>query len=40
MGIQGVPFFIIDGKYGLSGAQPAEQIVQTLRTALEAQNAG
>ncbi|HUS17478.1 MAG TPA: DsbA family oxidoreductase [Chloroflexia bacterium] len=30
-GIQGVPFFAIDEKYGLSGAQPAE----TLQAALE-----
>jgi predicted DsbA family dithiol-disulfide isomerase len=24
MGIQGVPFFIVAGKYGVSGAQPPE----------------
>jgi predicted DsbA family dithiol-disulfide isomerase len=24
MGIQGVPFFILLGKYGVSGAQPPE----------------
>ena len=24
MGIQGVPFFILLGKYGISGAQPPE----------------
>jgi predicted DsbA family dithiol-disulfide isomerase len=24
MGIQGVPFFIVMGKYGISGAQPPE----------------
>jgi predicted DsbA family dithiol-disulfide isomerase len=30
-GIQGVPFFVIDGKYGISGAQPA----QTFTAALE-----
>ncbi len=29
-GIRGVPFFVIDGKYGLSGAQEAEQFVQAL----------
>jgi predicted DsbA family dithiol-disulfide isomerase len=40
MGIQGVPFFIIDGKFGLSGAQPSEQIVLAIKKALEAQNAG
>ncbi|HEY1015570.1 MAG TPA: DsbA family oxidoreductase, partial [Herpetosiphonaceae bacterium] len=31
LGIQGVPFFVIDGKYGISGAQPAA----ALREALE-----
>lgn len=30
-GIQGVPFFVIDGKYGVSGAQPAEAFSQILR---------
>lgn len=30
-GIQGVPFFIIDGKYGVSGAQPAEAFAQITR---------
>jgi predicted DsbA family dithiol-disulfide isomerase len=29
-GINGVPFFVIDGKYGLSGAQPPEAFVQAL----------
>ena len=24
LGIRGVPFFVVDGKYGVSGAQPAE----------------
>jgi predicted DsbA family dithiol-disulfide isomerase len=24
LGIRGVPFFVVDGKYGISGAQPAE----------------
>lgn len=39
LGVNGVPFFIIGGKYGLSGAQPAEAIVQVLRqTADEADN--
>ena len=23
-GISGVPFFVVDGKYGISGAQPAD----------------
>ena len=29
-GIQGVPFFVIDGKYGISGAQDAAAFVSTL----------
>ncbi len=29
-GIQGVPFFVIDGKYGVSGAQDAAAFVQVL----------
>jgi predicted DsbA family dithiol-disulfide isomerase len=33
LGINGVPFFIVDGRYGLSGAQPAEAIVEALRRA-------
>ena len=31
-GIQAVPFFVIDGRYGLSGAQPAEAFAQALAT--------
>jgi len=30
-GIQGVPFFVIDGKYGVSGAQPPEAFAQITR---------
>ena len=30
-GIQGVPFFVIDGKYGVSGAQPVEAFTQIAR---------
>jgi predicted DsbA family dithiol-disulfide isomerase len=30
-GINGVPFFVIDGKYGISGAQPAEAFAQIVR---------
>jgi predicted DsbA family dithiol-disulfide isomerase len=30
-GIQGVPFFVIDGKYGVSGAQPADAFSQIVR---------
>lgn len=29
-GIQGVPFFVIDGKYGISGAQPADVFAQAI----------
>lgn len=29
-GISGVPFFVIDEKYGVSGAQPAEVVLQAL----------
>jgi predicted DsbA family dithiol-disulfide isomerase len=35
MGVSGVPFFIIDGKYGLSGAQPPEAILSALRKVAE-----
>jgi predicted DsbA family dithiol-disulfide isomerase len=30
-GINGVPFFVIDGRYGVSGAQPAEAFTQIVR---------
>lgn len=30
-GIQGVPFFVIDGQYGISGAQPPEAFANVLR---------
>jgi predicted DsbA family dithiol-disulfide isomerase len=29
-GINGVPFFVVDGRYGVSGAQPAETFTQVL----------
>jgi predicted DsbA family dithiol-disulfide isomerase len=32
-GANGVPFFVIDRKYGISGAQPAEVFARALRTA-------
>jgi predicted DsbA family dithiol-disulfide isomerase len=32
-GINGVPFFVIDGKYGVSGAQPADLFLQGLTQA-------
>lgn len=37
LGIRGVPFFVIDGKYGISGAQPVELFQQALATALKDQ---
>ncbi|GAA5032098.1 DsbA family protein [Microbacterium fluvii] len=30
-GINGVPFFVIDGQYGVSGAQPADAFAQIVR---------
>ncbi len=32
-GISGVPFFVVDQKYGVSGAQPADVLLATLRQA-------
>lgn len=32
LGIGGVPFFVLDRRYGLSGAQPAELFLQALET--------
>jgi predicted DsbA family dithiol-disulfide isomerase len=32
-GISGVPFFVIDERYGVSGAQPAEVLLETMRRA-------
>lgn len=33
LGISGVPFFVINNKYGVSGAQPAETFTQALQQA-------
>lgn len=33
LGIQGVPFFVFDRKYGVSGAQPEDAFLETLTTA-------
>ena len=33
LGISGVPFFVVDRKYGVSGAQPADQLLQVLERA-------
>jgi predicted DsbA family dithiol-disulfide isomerase len=35
IGIHGVPFFVLDRRYGVSGAQPAEILVQALERAWE-----
>lgn len=35
LGANGVPFFVIDRRYGISGAQPASVITQALRRAWE-----
>ena len=35
LGLRGVPFFVMDRKYGVSGAQPVEAFVQTLNKAYE-----
>jgi predicted DsbA family dithiol-disulfide isomerase len=39
LGIGGVPFFVLDGRYGVSGAQPAEVFDQALATAWAARTA-
>ena len=31
VGVQGVPFFVFDGRYAVSGAQPVDAFVQVLR---------
>jgi predicted DsbA family dithiol-disulfide isomerase len=33
LGATGVPFFVIDRRYGISGAQPAEAVLETLNRA-------
>jgi predicted DsbA family dithiol-disulfide isomerase len=35
IGVQGVPFFVFDRKYGISGAQPDEVFDRTLQQALQ-----
>jgi predicted DsbA family dithiol-disulfide isomerase len=36
LGIQGVPFFVLDRRFGVSGAQPSDVLVQALQRAWEA----
>ncbi len=33
LGIRGVPFFVVDRKYGVAGAQPPEALLEVLETA-------
>lgn len=40
LGVRGVPFFVFDRKYGISGAQPLEVFERTFRQTLEAAAAG
>lgn len=35
IGVRGVPFFVLDRKYGISGAQPVEAFTQTIEKAFE-----
>ena len=38
-GISGVPFFVVDGKYGVNGAQPSGQLLEVLARAWSEQPA-
>lgn len=40
LGINGVPFFVFDRKYAVSGAQPAELFAQTLERAWSSRKSG
>lgn len=35
LGVRGVPFFVLDRKFGISGAQPKEAFVETIKKAWE-----
>jgi len=35
LGIRGVPFYVLDGRLGVSGAQPAELFASAVTQALE-----
>ena len=35
LGIRGVPFFVFGNRYGVSGAQPAESLLEAMRGAVE-----
>ena len=36
IGIRGVPYFVLDRRFGVSGAQPSELLLQALQKAWEA----
>ena len=38
--MQGVPFFVLDSRYAVSGAQPPEVLLEALRTAWAASAEG
>jgi predicted DsbA family dithiol-disulfide isomerase len=40
LGIRGVPYFVIDRKYGISGAQPSETFLQALQKVQEENSTG
>ncbi len=40
LGVRGVPFMVFDGKYGLSGAQPAKVVAETLERAWNESRSG
>lgn len=40
MGIQGVPFFVINQKYAISGAQPSETFLQALERVWQEEHSG
>ncbi|MEI6128601.1 MAG: DsbA family oxidoreductase [Planctomycetota bacterium] len=40
LGIQGVPFFRIDARYGVSGAQPVDRLLEVLQRAYRERAAG
>ena len=40
LGISGVPFCVLGGKYGVSGAQPTETFTQALRQAWDSRSGG
>jgi predicted DsbA family dithiol-disulfide isomerase len=39
LGIRGVPFFVLDGKYGVSGAQEAQTFANVLKQVVDERDA-